>query len=166
MSKSTYKPIIDLVRKAAVVARGLGIQNILQPGLIKEMIIADLLGHKVIYSKRDADACSYDDPDEKYEYLSCIEGGNGQLDRMFKAPKEKRAESLRRITRNKKFFLAIFYKDDQMQCKIIYELDIKNVMKETNRQLDKSTNDISHVSFNENWARNNGIIVYEDKKPN
>lgn len=69
MTQSVYKQIIELVRKATDVAKALGIQNILQPGLVKEMIIAEILGHRLISSKRDADACSYEDPNEKYEYL-------------------------------------------------------------------------------------------------
>lgn len=114
MTQSIYKQIIELVRKAGDIAKTLGIQNILQPGLVKEMIIAEILGHRIISSKRDADACSYKDPNKKYEYLSCKEGSRGQLDRMFKSP-ERRKESLRRITRNTKIFLAVFYKEDQMR---------------------------------------------------
>jgi len=34
-----------LVLKAAEMARSVGIANLLQPGLVKEMIIADILGH-------------------------------------------------------------------------------------------------------------------------
>ena len=45
MTQSVYKQIIELVRKAADIAKTLGISNILQPGLVKEMIIADILGH-------------------------------------------------------------------------------------------------------------------------
>ena len=89
MTQSVYKQIIGFIRKAADAAKTLGIQNILQPGLLKEMIIADILGHEIIHSKRDADARSYENPNEKYEYLSCKEGGRGQLDRMFKSPEEK-----------------------------------------------------------------------------
>ena len=48
----------------------------------------------------------------KYEYLFCYEGGSGQLDRMFKEPKEKREESLYRIWRNKKIYFAIFFKNN------------------------------------------------------
>lgn len=164
MTQPVYKQIIGLIRKAADVAKTLGIQNILQPGLVKEMIIADILGHEIIHSKRDADARSCENPNEKYEYLSCKEGGSGQLDRMFKSPEEKRNESLWRITRNTKIFLAIFYKSDQMRCKTIYELSIETVVAETERQLDRSVNAISHVSFDEVWAKKNGIVVYEDRK--
>ena len=57
--------------------------------------------------------------DEKYEYLSCKEGGSGH-DRMFKEPADKRAESLTRITRNSKFYFAVFYAANQARCKIIY----------------------------------------------
>ena len=101
----------NLPKKASDVAKTLGVQNILQPGLAKEIIIAEILGHRVIPSKKDADACSYENPNEKYEYLSCKEGGRGRLDRIFRSP-ARREESLRRITRNTKIFLAVFDKKD------------------------------------------------------
>ncbi len=128
------------------------------------MIIADHLGHQLIYTKRDANACSYDNSDEKYEYLSCKEGGSGQLDRMFKTPPDKRTESLSRITRNSKIYFAVFYGDNQSKCKIIYELEPDVVLAETNRKLDRSSNSISHVGFSTRWARNNGKVVYEDNQ--
>ncbi len=149
--------------KAAELARSIGISNLLQPGLVKEMIIADILGHELIYSKRDADAHAAGDPSEKYEYLSCKEGGTGQLDRMFKEPADKREESLRRITRNRKVYFAVFYAGNQTKCKVIYESDPNVVLSETNRQLDRSKNAISHVGFSEEWARSNGCPVYQDR---
>ena len=161
--RAVYRKIIALVLKAADLAKTVGIVNLLQPGLVKEMIIADILGHILIHSKRDADAHAVDDPDEKYEYLSCKEGLTGQLDRMFKSPPEKRKESLRRITRNAKIFLAIFYAENQMRCKVIYELETKDVLKEAIRQLDVSRNEISHVGYNERWAKEIGKVVYQDK---
>lgn len=148
--------------EAAKLARSIGIMNLLQPGLIKEMIIADILGHELIHTKRHADAHARDRPNELYEYLSCKEGGTGQLDRMFREPKDKRTESLRRITRNKKIYLAIFYKDEQTRCKSIYEIDPKVAAVEAERQLDRSRNQISHIEFSESWAKKNGSLVYND----
>lgn len=162
MGRDVYKQIVSLVLKAAELARSIGINNILQPGLVKEMMIADILGHDLISSKRDADACSRINPGEKYEYLSCKEGGSGQLDRMFKEPSGKREESLLRITRNQKVYLAVFYESNQTKCKVIYELKPSDVVCETQRQLDQSRNSISHVGFSENWAKRYGRIVYED----
>lgn len=163
MAREIYRKIIELVLKATELARSIGINNLLQPGLVKEMIIAELLGHELIHSKRDADAHAPGDPNEKYEYLSCKEGGTGQLDRMFKEPPDKRAESLSRITRNRKVYFAVFYADNQTKCKVIYELEPSVVVDETERQLDRSRNAISHVGFSEEWARRNGILVYQDK---
>ena len=148
--------------KASELARTVGIPNLLQPGLVKEMIVADILGHELITSKRNADAHDPDDPTILYEYLSCKEGGSGQFDRMFKSPPEKRKESLNRIWRNNKIYLAIFYSTNQVKVKVIFELEPKLVAAETEQQLDRSTNDISHVSFREKWARENGKIVYEN----
>ena len=164
MAQDVYHQIIDLVLRASRLAQSIGISNLLQPGLIKEMIIADILGHQLIHSKRDADACSYDNPNEKYECLSCKEGGSGQLDRMFSRPADRRAESLTRITRNSKIYFAVFYADNQSKCKVIYELEPDVVLSETNRQLDRSGNAISHVGFSIRWARNNGTVVYEDNE--
>jgi hypothetical protein len=163
MAREIYRKIVELVLKAAELARSVGITDLLQPGLVKEMIIAEILGHELIHSKRDADAHATNNPIEKYEYLSCKEGGTGQLDRMFKAPPEKRAESLRRITRNTKVYFAVFFASNLTKCKVIYELDPTVVVDETERQLDRSRNQISHVGFTQNWANLNGRVVYEDK---
>jgi len=163
MAREVYRKIIALVLKAAELARSLGISNLLQPGLVKEMIIADILGHELIHFKRDADAHAAGNPNEKYEYLTCKEGGTGQLDRMFKEPADKRSESLARITRNAKVYFAVFYEDNQTKCKVIYELAPEVVLEETERQLDRSRNKISHVGFSENWAREHGRVVYQDE---
>jgi hypothetical protein len=164
MTREVYKKIVDLVLQAADLARSVGIHNILQPGLVKEMIMADILGHKVITSKRAADACDADDPTIRYEYLSCKERGSGQLDRMFKEPPDKRAESLNRIKRNRKLYLAVFFEANQTKIKIIYELEPSVVLTETERQLDRSRNAISHVGFSVKWAKQNGKVVYEDDR--
>lgn len=162
MASDVYRRIVELVLRAAELARSVGITNLLQPGLVKEMIIAEILGHDLIHSKRDADAHAKGDPTEKYEYLSCKEGGTGQLDRMFKEPPHKRAESLSRITRNRRVYFAVFFASNQTKCKVIYELDSEVVLRETVRQLDRSRNAISHVGFSQDWASRNGRVVYED----
>lgn len=162
MAREIYRKIIDLVRRAAELARSIGINNLLQPGLVKEMIIAEILGHELLYSKRDADAYTPGNPAEKYEYLTCKEGGTGQLDRMFKEPIEKRDESLNRIRRNRKVYFAVFYEENQTKCKVIYEVEPRVVVEETERQLNRSRNQISHVGFSEEWASRNGHLVYQD----
>ena len=162
MADKVYQKIIDLISIASNLAKSLGIDNLLQP-LVKEMIIADILVHRLTHSKHDSDACSKTDENEKYEYLTCKEGGLGQLDRIFKSPEDKRNKSLHRITRNSKIYFAIFYKQNQVKCKVIYEVEAEILLTETLRKLDRSKNNISHVGFSEKWARKNGKIVFEDK---
>jgi hypothetical protein len=160
MKKEAIKTIIKLVIQAQEIASKIGIPNILQPGLVKEMIIAETLGHELIHSKRDADACDPHDASIKYEYLSCYEGGSGQLDRMFKEPQDKREESLRRVTRNKMIYFAIFYKKNPLKIKAIYEIQPNIMVAETERKLDRSRNAISHVGFSEGWAIQYSTQVY------
>ncbi|HRJ43897.1 MAG: hypothetical protein KJZ86_23375 [Caldilineaceae bacterium] len=163
MTRQIRRQIVELVLQAASLARSIGISNLLQPGLVKEMILADILGHQPITSKRDADAHDPGNPDILYEYLTCKEGGTGQLDRMFKQPPEKRDESLDRIRRNEKVYLAVFYAEEQTKVKVIYELTPEVVVTETERQLDRSRNTIAHVGFSETWARDNGKVVFQDQ---
>lgn len=158
-----YGKIIKLILEAFSLAGEIGIKNLLQPGLVKEIIIADALGHEVLSSKREADACLPGNPGVLFEYLSCVEGGKGQLDRMFSRPPDKRKKSLERITRNEKIFLAIFYKENQIKLKIIYEIAPGVLLAEAKKQLDKSRNEISHIGVPEKWAAENGKIVYQSK---
>jgi len=162
MAREIFRRIIELVLQAAKLARSAGIPNLLQPGLVKEMIIAEALGHQLITSKRDADACDPTDPSILYEYLSCKEGGSGQFDRMFKYPPEKRAQSLQRIMRNRFVYFAIFSAIEQTKLKVIYEIEITVILREVERQLDVSRNEISHVGFTPRWAEKNGRVVYMD----
>ena len=118
----------------------------------------------MVHSKREADAHAPDDPSKKCEYLSCKKGGTGQLDRIFKEPSHKRAESLNRITRNDKIYFAVFYSENQTKVKVIYELDPLVVEQETNCQLDRSRSAISHVGFSEKWVSGNGTVVYMDQE--
>lgn len=161
MKNDIIRQIIQLVVQAQTLATKIGIPNILQPGLIKEMIIAQILDHEIIHSKRDADACDPVNRSLKFEYLSCLEGGSGQIDRMFKEPEEKRLESLKRIRRNHRVFLAVFYKTAPLVVKTIYELTTEVIIAETERQLDRSENNIAHVGFSEVWAEKNGKIVFQ-----
>lgn len=77
MTQHRYRPLISLVKEAFALARTLGIPDLLQPGLAKELIIAEILGHEVNLAKRQHDAYDPDNPSVKYEYLSCKEGGAG-----------------------------------------------------------------------------------------
>ena len=158
--RQIIRQIIERVLEAATLAESIGIKNLVQPGLVKEMIIAEILGHQLISSKRDADAHAFGNPSEKYEYLCCKEGGSFQFDRMFKEPEEKREKSLNRITRNIKIYFAIFYASNQLKCKMIYELNPQDILEDAERQLDTSKNVISHLGFSIPWIDNRGIIVY------
>lgn len=157
-----YGQIIDLLMKAVKLARATGIQNLFQPGLIKEMIIADALGHELITTKRGADARNPSDHSAVYEYLSFVEGGSGQLDRMFKEPAEKRQTSLNRIRRNSSIYFAVFYKANQVKLKTVYKIEPDVVLKEAENKLDRSRNAISHIAFSEDWIKQNGAVIYKD----
>lgn len=152
--------IVHHIKLAQAIATNHGYGNLLQPGMVKELIIGDILGHEVHKTKHDADAWDPNDRTRLYEYLTCYESGTFQLDRMFKNPSEKRQRSLERINRCHKFYCAIFAKNEPLTVKEIYEVGIEAILSSTNRQLDNSSNDISHICFTISWVKQNGIKVY------
>lgn len=153
--------IIDYCRKAQQVAKKHGFKNLFQPGLVKELVIADILGHEVHKTKHEPDACDPQDRTQQFEYLSCFESGTFQLDRMFKSPDKKRQKSLSRIIRNTAIYCAVFEEENPLTVVVIYKVPVESVLKEAEHQLDASSNKISHVGFTIKWAETRGKIVYK-----
>lgn len=165
--KSEVEKILELAEELQEKCSFLGF-NAFQPGAIKELKMAYILGHNWIVSKKSADACSREDVRELYEYLSGTEEGSGQIDRFFKdsdneEQHEKHLKSVERINRNKMFYLAYTNKDTSKPLDIlrIYEVETNKILAEAKRQLEISTNNISHIGFNENFAKQNGKLVHE-----
>ena len=48
--------IINYIRKAQEITALHGFKNLLQPGLVKELVVADILGHEVHRTKHEPDA--------------------------------------------------------------------------------------------------------------
>lgn len=153
--------IVKYIKQAQLIAKEHGFSNLLQPGLIKEMIVADILKHDVHKTKHAADAFDPKDPTIQYEYLTCFEKGSFQLDRMFKHPPEKREKSLLRISRNRAIYCAVFEAENPLTVSVIYEVPVETMLAEAIRILNASTNDISHMGFSPKWASINGKIVYK-----
>lgn len=145
-------PIHDIVahiRAAQELATELGIPNILQPGLVKELILAEALGHTPITSKASADA--RDEQGHLYEYLcSLSKSNNFQIDRVTQGNRE-------RITRNEAFYFAFF--GDSITLGEVYRVETSVVVREAERQLTRSRNKISHLNLTGAWVRRNGVRV-------
>ena len=157
---SYIRQIIAYIRQAHEIAAQHGFKNLLQPGLVKELVVADILGHEVHRTKHEPDAFDPANPSRKFEYLSCFEGGTFQIDRMFKSPADKRVKSLERIKRNAAIYCAVFDEGSPLDVLAIYEVPVDAMLRETEWQLDASRNEISHVGFTIKWAQQNGKVVH------
>lgn len=159
------KKLIEDTEKIAEEWAKLGV-NMFQPGAIKELKIAQKLGHLWVSSKHDADACDVNDRAIEYEYLSGAEGGSGQIDRFFKddpyneKQHKKYLKSMERVDRNNKFFLTFNNPKQPLDIVKIYEIPTQNIKEEVNKQLQKSSNNISHISFNEKFGKENGTLIW------
>lgn len=145
----SVREIVAHIRAAQELATGLGIPNILQPGLVKELILAEALGHTPITSKASADA--RDAEGRLYEYLCSLSTSNNfQIDRVTQENRE-------RITRNEAFYFAFF--SDSITLAEICRVATPLVLQEAERQLARSRNDISHLNLSGAWVRRNGVRV-------
>jgi hypothetical protein len=144
---SLVREIVAHIKSAQELAARLGISNILQPGLVKERILAEALGHTPITSKANADA--KDAEGRLYEYLcSLTTNNNFQMDRVT-------LENRDRITRNAAFYFAFF--TDPVTLAEAYRVETTAVLEESGRQLTRSRNAISHLNLSGGWVRRNGV---------
>ena len=128
-------------------------QDLLTPGFIKEWMVSEILGHECHKTKHGADAYSKDGT-EKYEYLSCKEGGSFQLDRIHE-------DNLHRVERNNAFFFALFDKEDGLICKEIWKCETNKVLDEiTTKILSSKKVSSKHVSISLKWVKKNSQRVY------
>lgn len=129
-------------------------QDLLTPGFIKEWLVSDILGHDCHKTKHGADAYSKDGL-EKYEYLSCKDGGTFQLDRIHK-------DNLHRITRNDAFYFAQFDKSDGLVCRNIWKGNTEVVLKESVKKIESMSESSKHIGFSIKWVRDNCELVYSN----
>ena len=128
-------------------------QDLLTPGFIKEWMVSEILGHDCHKTKHGADAYSKDGL-EKYEYLSCKEGGSFQLDRIHE-------DNLHRVERNDKMFFATFDKEDGITCKEIWSATTETFLAEVKEKISSSRKESSkHISVSQKWVTENGTRVY------
>lgn len=148
--------LVDAIQNLDRIAKEHGVSNIFQPGLAKELIIAKHLGHTVHLEKHGPDAyCELGLP---CEYLTANSGCQVQIDRMFAQPEEKRKISLQRIEKYGKIY-AVYFLKQTLTVESIYELDRSELLKEANRMLDISCNDIAHLSFGRRFILSIGSSV-------
>lgn len=157
---------IEYLNKAQDLFRKAGIDNITQPGLIKEVIMADKLGHKIIKNKHLPDAT---DGSNYFEYLSCQEktskkgkkSGNFAIDCMF-SDSERKPDSLDRITRNESFYCGVF---EGLTLKYIYNVSTDSFLEYTDDNLTrrgvKSKNKEHTIKYPLSWVLKVGNMVNE-----
>jgi hypothetical protein len=128
-------------------------QDLLTPGFIKEWKVSEILGHECHKTKHGADAYSKDRK-EKYEYLSCKEGGTFQLDRIHE-------DNLHRVERNDAIFFALFDKQNGLECKGIWKCDTPTFLAEVKNKIASARKESSkHVSFPIKWVKENSEKVW------
>jgi hypothetical protein len=143
------------LKKAQEIATKNGFTNILQPGLVKEILIADILGHEVHKTKHLADAYDEHDPSIQYEYLTAVDHPIRGF--QLASLSEK---NMKRITRNAAFFFAAFDLYVPLQINYIYRIETPIVEAEVRRQISVSKNNRMQFYVTPKWVKAQGIKIY------
>ena len=61
---------------------------------------------------------------------------------------------------NAAIYCAVFDEQSPLDVLTIYEVEVEPMLREAERQLDASRNEISHIGFTIKWAQQNGKVVY------
>ncbi len=158
----------SLLEEATLLARKFGVDNITQPGLIKEIIMAQKLEHSVIFDKHLPDAIDADG--NYYEYLSCQNpddksdsAKNFAIDCMFSRPENDFQGSLNRIRRNKTIYCGVF---KGVFLEEIWEVGVEVFLNKTvnnlvRRDKDGTSKNREHtVNYSLKWVKSVGTKVY------
>ena len=155
MNTSEYKEVLERIAQYAIELQCLGkridINDVSQPGRLREIMIAKALGHKIHGAKHGHDAESFpeDKIPRKYEYLTCKEGGSFHIDRVDSSNLESR------IMKSDWLFCAIFDSDSPIILKEVYIVAPQRFLEECLRKVKNSKPSSRHVSVPLSWVKNN-----------
>lgn len=136
--------------------------NPLAPGFMKEWKLSILLGHEVETEKHKCDA--WDSEGNQIEYLSCLENNiekkrkrDFAIDCMFSSPPDFKKKSLKRISRNKEIYYAIFKEGslDVLECWLGCPKDLEKKIDVNLTKRDKPNKNEHTVSISKKWVREN-----------
>lgn len=160
--KTNNKELIQAANQiveAVKVFQKYGQSNPLQPGFLKEFVMAQILGHEVVIDKHLADGVL---GDNFFEYLTCSSGAKTQtfaFDGMKNGDDDSMYKSLSRISRNKEVIFAVFnglipvemYK---VNSSVVYDFVKCNLIGRKNSKNNEHT-----VNISLKWVKENCEVV-------
>lgn len=161
-SAARRRKMIEHFAEACRLAALEGVPNLLRgPGLVQQLVISDTLGHVPCLSWHDGsgDAYAADDPGQRFEYFSMLEGRRFQTGVAGEGGRFSRAELEKRFRAANKIFLAVFDLKEPLKLLRVYEVEPRVIWEEAARQIDESANARANVTVSERWAAKNGLRI-------
>jgi len=157
VNNAKVKKAINLIKEGIGIFVDVGQHNPLQPGFIKEVVLAQLLKHDVVLDKHLPDAAK---EDKVYEYLSCMITAitpTFAFDGLKTTNEEEMNRSLKRISRNDGIFFAVYEGLDVIEVYysdtyVIHDRVRDNLL---GRIAKKSKNNEHTVNITLKWVRDN-----------
>jgi hypothetical protein len=164
-----YDDLIEACKNLQSEADRLGIRNIYRPGLARELVIAQALGHEVLAEGGGADA--KDSEGNLYEYLHAKDQVSRNKGKDWSGKKDPMAFSQfsqtgmtkknykGRITRNKSYIFAIFY--GHLTLVEAIEVSSEKVLSYAQNTYIPTTTKPTALSIDLQWVREEGKTIYK-----
>jgi hypothetical protein len=158
------KDAIRKIKEGVEIFVNKGQYNPLQPGFIKEVVLAQILEHDVVIDKHSGDGAK---GDKMYEYLSCMIGAKNPtfaFDGMKTTNTEELDRSMKRISRNDGIYFGVFEGLDAIE---VYYSDTKSIFDKVktnllNRVAKGSKNNEHTINISLKWVRDNCISIHSE----
>lgn len=128
---------------------GYSVNDISLKGRIGEMLIAEILGHKILTGSKGADAI--DDEGNEYEYLSSLHG-------KFQMTHMTEENSHNKVFRNKAIYCALF--ENPASIQEIWEIEPEDYMKRMNTRRPWPEDQQNNFTVPLKWVREVGERVF------
>lgn len=149
ISKEPANRFVQSLRTAQEIAkRSHGVDDITLKGRIREILIAEILGHKIIVDSMLSDAR---DSKGDYEYLTSLEG-NFQMTHMTEE------NSHNKVFRNEAIYCAQF--EDPVTISEIWKIDPKVYMKKMKKRRPWPKDTQNNFTITLDWVKKVGTKVY------
>jgi len=156
------RKVISLITEAQQLAELEGIRDIFRPGFIKEMIVGDVLGHRLCSSWRDGSGDAYDprNPEQRFEYFTAPEGRRFQAGLIRRHDWQSKKSAFMRFTNAAAVYLAVFDPREPLKLVRIYLIETEVFRTEIDRQVKESKSSVINASFSERWASTAGRLIF------
>jgi hypothetical protein len=161
-SAQRRQKILALMSEACRLAVLEGIPDLCRPGVVKQMIVSDALGHESCgaWHYGPGDAFDPKDPEKRFEYFITSDGKRFQAGIVRRSDWEAKKSFYVRFEKAAAIFFAVFDTHEPLKLLRVYRVETEAFRAALEQQIAQSKSAIVNSTFAERWVATNGTLVF------